>query len=690
MRRLALGAVLLLPFLAGASGGEDLVVPTYAARTLPFVEGAEPFRIALGDLDGDGRIDIAVCGSTLEHGSVRIFLARADGDYQAHDLDAPATPRGIAIADLDGDGRLDLVTANNTSRSVSIFPGDGRGGFGTRKDFAFQRNPFAVVADDLDGDGRVDLVVAGEGGLVGILRNRGGLDFQPEGSFDEPYGPSDVITIDLDGDGRRDIVAPNWREGSLAIFANRGARVYPAGRIPYGGTGAFGVAGGDFDGDGRADLAVPLLDSSKVVLLLGKGHGDFRPGALLPVGSGVRDVVTAKLNDDAALDLVAVSTDANQVALFYGDGRGAFATVTPLQAGSRPRSAAVADLNGDGLDDIVVANLASHDLTVFTSRSGQRVAARPVPPDPSVALRPLAALADVQGRAESDFKAGNMEGALRGLEQIIATGEPLFRSGALVPSVNSPEWKRYLAAVALASDIHRGWLHDPAGAREIERRLARLAERRRYFSLAGIEWTAVAEIERDDLGNVPAASWAWERIARLARADALAAPDAAVYPPIATAALLALDRLPDGDAGHRKRLPVVRLPTSFRPEKSDLASMILPHASAFATPRDVKPGDSFMEFAATHRRSFRGAYADYIDFVTAVALGSFLAPAADRAALHDTFLENHADDPLCLEVVSMTLRATRGDAREHEAASARRLGERLGVRVEVADHAGGE
>src|SRR5207249_2217249 len=107
-------------------------------------------------------------------------------------------------------------------------------------------------------------------------------------------------------------------------------------------------------------------------------------------------------------------------------------------------------------------------------------------------------------------------------------------------------------------------------------------------------------------------------------------------------------------------------------------------------PRDVKPGDSFMEFAAAHRRSFRGAYADYIDFVTAVTLGAFLGPAADRGALHDAFLENHADDPLCLEVASMTLRATRGDAREHEAASARRLGERLGVRVEVADQAGGE
>ena len=690
MRILSTGVALLAVLLgARASGGAELTVPTYASRTLPFVEGAEPFRVALGDLNGDGRIDVAVCGSTLKQGWVRLYLARADGDYDIRDLEAPTTPRGIAIADLDGDGHPDLVTANNLARSVSIYPGDGTGGFGQRKDLPYLANPFAVVVDDLDGDDRPDLVVAGESGSVGVFRNQGNLEFRQEGPFDERYGPSDVITIDLDGDGRRDIVATNWREGYLSLYSNRGARVYPMPTVPYGGKDAFGVAGGDFNGDGHADLAVTLLDASKIVVLFGQGRGKFAAGPLLPVGSGVRDVERANLNGDAALDLVSVSTDAGEVGLFYGDGHGGFASVAALKAGTHPRSAAVGDLNGDGLDDIVVANLASHDVTVFTSRAAERIAARPVPPDPSVALRPLTALAAVSAQAEKDFKAGDTEGALGALERIIAVGEPLFRTGALVPDAGRPEWRQYLSAVVLASEIRRDRLHDPAGARAIERRLARLAERRRYFNLAGVEWTAVAEIELADLKDPVAASWSYERVLRLAKARALAAPNGSVYPPIEAGALYALDRLHAREPEYRRRFVAVELPTSFRPEKSDLGGMVLPHAAAYSTPRDVKPGESFREFSATHPHGFRGAYADYIDYMTAIALGGVIGEAADAVALRDGFMARHPDDPLGLEVVSVTLRAVRGEYYEREVMYARQVGERLGVKVEVSERSGG-
>ena len=69
--------------------------------------GEEPRSVVLGDLDGDGNLDLVV--ANLESNDVTVRLNAGDGT-----LAAPATygvgdsPRSVAIGDLDGDGDLDL------------------------------------------------------------------------------------------------------------------------------------------------------------------------------------------------------------------------------------------------------------------------------------------------------------------------------------------------------------------------------------------------------------------------------------------------------------------------------------------------------------------------------------------------------------------------------------------------------
>ena len=75
-------------------------------------------------------------------------------------FDTQEAPSSVAIGDLNGDGRQDLAVANNGSNSVSVLLGSGGGLFGTRADYGTGAGPHAVAIGDLNGDGHADLAVA--------------------------------------------------------------------------------------------------------------------------------------------------------------------------------------------------------------------------------------------------------------------------------------------------------------------------------------------------------------------------------------------------------------------------------------------------------------------------------------------------------------------------------------------------
>src|SRR5262245_39696999 len=78
-------------------------------------------------------------------------------------FDTGAGPVAVAIGDVNGDGRPDLATANSNAHTVSVLLGNGTGGFGAHADFASGLNPKSVVIGDLSGDGRPDLAAANNG-----------------------------------------------------------------------------------------------------------------------------------------------------------------------------------------------------------------------------------------------------------------------------------------------------------------------------------------------------------------------------------------------------------------------------------------------------------------------------------------------------------------------------------------------
>src|SRR5262249_33852334 len=101
----------------------------------PLILQQEPGAIALGDLDGDNILDLAIASRSHEAESVTVFFGEGDGCFRltgstyplrsAADLYKPI----IHVVDVNEDGRPDIVVSNGRRNSIELLLGDGHGKF---------------------------------------------------------------------------------------------------------------------------------------------------------------------------------------------------------------------------------------------------------------------------------------------------------------------------------------------------------------------------------------------------------------------------------------------------------------------------------------------------------------------------------------------------------------------------------
>jgi hypothetical protein len=284
--------------------------------------GLDPVAIAVGDLNGDGLPDVAVADHAAGSGGlyfvdVQFQVAGSPGTFSAPVALALGAlrPRDLVLADLDGDGRLDIaVAAGGAASAVQVFfQAAVAGSFGPATGFAVGGEPTAVAAADLTGSGHRDLVVTtATGNVTVLLHGASPGSFLPGVSYPAGESLAAVQVADVNGDGHPDVLAVDY-VGALVVLlqapAGDGTLLAP---VTYR-TRDFGscsLAVGDLDGDGRPDVVVanagPPGDPGSVAVFLQDPAtpGLLRPAALYQGYWGPLWVVIGDLDGDGRPDLV--------------------------------------------------------------------------------------------------------------------------------------------------------------------------------------------------------------------------------------------------------------------------------------------------------------------------------------------------------------------------------------------------
>lgn len=369
---------------------------TYAANSFAtgvnFTAGSGTYDAIIGDVDGDGKNDVitvnyfgktvSVFRNTSINGTVS-FAAKVD-----YPLDRPDK---LAIGDIDGDGKQEIIVHNlNDSANIVVYKNNcspGTIAFTIAGTFYVDRGVSDIVVTDFDSDGKSDLIMSDNDGVT-LLKNTSvgnTILFAAPAFFNAGYQPGQIAVNDLDGDGKKDIVVTSTdnataHNGKISIFRNT---TIPG--APFSSTSlatnidiataktAWGVQMADMDGDGKPEIIVGNNESGTLFVYRNTstpGNISMATQISYNIGRYANFLSIDDLDGDGKPDLF-IPFYYTRVGLMKNistPGTPAFAPVVLYDNSGQPQTSVIGDLDGDGKSDLITANYTGDGFTVYRNQ----------------------------------------------------------------------------------------------------------------------------------------------------------------------------------------------------------------------------------------------------------------------------------------------------------------------------------
>jgi len=330
--------------------------------------------VTTGDIDGDGRLDILAAGENNN----QIAWYRNNGDrpatFERRFIRNGPVPdprydyaKTIAVGDIDGDGDLDIVFGSENENMVGWYENQGRGA-------SFVEHTLTTTADhikqvklvDIDRDGDLDiLAVSSDDNTVALFENRGvrPATFTHKVITNAAYGARGVHAADFDRDGDIDVVVASRQDHRIVLHVNNSihrSALLEGERVVNTYRQTRSVAAADIDGDGQMDI----VSTANEVVAWHRNVGGSPPNfesVIIDAGfAGGRWVATGDIDNDGDIDIVAADRGTNRIVLYENQlrqtGVPTFIARVVTDTAIRVRDVNVADLDGDGDLDLYSAS----------------------------------------------------------------------------------------------------------------------------------------------------------------------------------------------------------------------------------------------------------------------------------------------------------------------------------------------